>query len=302
MSPWSKNGLALWVASRCPIVWHRIPIFVGVNALIIIIIIIMDTSPAKDAPKFTISFNEEQWGNLGMIPWFSYTVNLPTLPLPSLSERGPMHTERLIIRPILPSDLSELHRLRRQEETQVHSPSRGRVDDSIEDTRDFIGRLNDDDQSHWYFGAFLKQPNDSAVMVGEGGLPDIVHMLKSGRPESEMLVGSEYWRQGYGSEMFDVIFNSWWDLPRSPRRQQLLPALLPNKEPGDEVVEGIGFIWEESNKAAASFFPKMLTRHGMRMEHSGTVETRDDRPGRVGNLVKWTGGLVENPRSQGRRV
>jgi RimJ/RimL family protein N-acetyltransferase len=184
----------------------------------------MDTmaSLAKELPAFTVNYREDEWGQLGMVPWFSYTLNLPELPLPELSKRQHIKTERLIIRPILMSDLDSFHQLRQEKETQDQSTSRGRPDESKDQTRWYIDRMSEADQSHWYFGVFLQSTGE---LIGEGGLPDIVDMPKSGRPEAEFLLRSKYWRQGYGSEMFEAIMNSWWDLPRVRRRQQLLPAL-----------------------------------------------------------------------------
>jgi hypothetical protein len=71
---------------------------------------------------------------------------------------------------------------------------------------------------------------------------------------------------------------------------------VPDKEPGDEVREGVGFIWETSNEAAAGFFPKMRAQYQLRMQYNGTIDTWDSRPGREGSIVSWTGGLCENPR------
>lgn len=90
---------------------------------------------------------------------------------------------------------------------------------------------------HWYFGAFLLATGE---MIGEGGLPDCEDMPRSGWPEAEVLVKPEYWRQGYGTELLNAVLASWWELPRAPRRHQLLPIVVGDKEPGDKVTEGVG--------------------------------------------------------------
>lgn len=70
-------------------------------------------------------------------------------------------------------------------------------------------------------------------------------------------------------------------------------AVVPHKEPGERVAEGIGFVWEGSNVVATNFFAKMLGQ--TRMAVSGTLDAIDLRDGREGSIVSWAGGLAENP-------
>lgn len=234
-----------------------------------------------------------------MVPWFSYRASLPKRPLPRPSERQHMTTKRLIVRPIVPSDLDGFYELRRQPQTQNQSKTRGRPDGTKETTRQYVEALNDDDQSqgHWYFGAFLQSTGE---MIGEGGLPDCLTMgtSASGWPEAEFIIKSEYWRQGYGTELFEAVIDSWWDLPREKRRHQLIRAVTPGKEPGDEVTEGVVFQWEEGNIAAQNFFAKVLKQSPV--SAAGSFASFDSREGREGNLVQWAGTLVANPRPQGK--
>ncbi|ROW11940.1 hypothetical protein VPNG_05270 [Cytospora leucostoma] len=118
----------------------------------------------------------------------------------------------------------------------------------------------------------------------------------SGWPEAELLIKPQYWRQGYGREIFEAIMDSWWDLPREKRRHQLVPALVPGKAPGDEISESIVFQWEENNMRAREFFAKMLAQTPAAAE--GIFESCDTREGREGNIVKWAGTLTGNPRLQ----
>lgn len=169
-----------------------------------------------------VNFDTDDWDRLGMMPWFSFKVKLPMRPLPRISERPHMKTRCLLIRPIQMSDLEGFYALRRQPETQNHSTIRGRPDRDIAETRKYIEWLYEQDQAHWYFGAFLSSTGE---LIGEGGLPDCLAMPRSGWPEAEFLIKSEYWRQGYGTEMFQAIVESWWSLPRETMRHQLLPAI-----------------------------------------------------------------------------
>lgn len=121
---------------------------------------------------------------------------------------------------------------------EMVATKRGRPDRDLEESRLNIERFHAQrGEHHWYFGAFLLSTGE---MIGEGGLPDCEDMPRSGWPEAEILIKTEYWRQGYGTELLDAILTSWWELPRTRRRHQLLPVLVGDKEPGDKVVEGVG--------------------------------------------------------------
>lgn len=169
-----------------------------------------------------LNYNAYEWSKLGMMPWFNFKVNSPERPLPPISDRPHLKTKRLLIRPIFTSDLEAFYDLRRRIETQVHSTTRGRPDRDLAETREYIQWLQDEDQAHWYFGAFLVSTGE---LIGEGGLPDCLAMPRSGWPEPEFLIKPEHWRQGYGTEMWEAVLDSWWDLPRELRRHQLNPAL-----------------------------------------------------------------------------
>lgn len=157
-----------------------------------------------------------------MTPWFNFKVKLPVRPLPAIHERPQIRTKRLIIRPLELSNLEEFHRLRSQPETQCESTTRGRPDHDLAETEEYLEMLQQDDQAHWYFGAFLASTDE---LIGEGGLPDCLAMPRSGWPEAEILIKPEYWRQGYGTELWTAIMDSWWALPREVWRHQLLPAI-----------------------------------------------------------------------------
>ncbi|KAJ4267558.1 hypothetical protein NW762_003666 [Fusarium torreyae] len=240
-----------------------------------------------------IQLKADDFQNLGVTPWFSYTVTLPERPLPPQSERPHIKTRRLLVRPITSDDLDGFHDLRRRPELQRCSKLRGRPDKSKDETSQHINAFEQDDQSHWYFGAFLQSTGE---LIGEGGLPDCQHMVTSasGWPEAEFFIKPEYWRQGYGTEFFNAVIDSWWDLPRERRRHQLIPAIAPGLEPGDAVPEGVVFQWEDGNDAARSFFAKVLAQAPVGAQ--GGFESIDTREGREGNLVRWTGTLVTNPK------
>lgn len=246
-------------------------------------------------PPLKIYLSRDEFQTQGVTPWFSYSVTLPQHPLPSLAERSQIKTERLVVRPLTEADLHDFHELRRLSDLQSLSQHRGRSDKDEEETKRYINHLLQDEDTHWYFGAFLQSTNE---LIGEGGMPDCLHMTTSasGWPEAEFLIKLEYWRQGYGTEFFNAVMDSWWELPRQRKRLQLLPAIAPGKEPGDEMLEGVVFRWEEPNDAAREFFAKVLEQAPIYAE--GGYESVDVREGREGNLVQFTGSLATHPRLQ----
>lgn len=71
---------------------------------------------------------------------------------------------------------------------------------------------------------------------------------------------------------------------------------MPGKEPGDEIEEIIGFVYEDSNQAARGFFNKML--RDSRLGENGSLSTFDMRDGREGTIVNWAGRVSENLRTR----
>lgn len=61
-------------------------------------------------------------------PWFSYQLTLPIEPVPPVSKRPHIKTDRLVVRPLALSDLEAFHKLRSDEKLQCDSISRGRAE------------------------------------------------------------------------------------------------------------------------------------------------------------------------------
>ncbi|ETS76241.1 hypothetical protein PFICI_11628 [Pestalotiopsis fici W106-1] len=244
---------------------------------------------AQELPPIMINLDLEDYEGLAVIPWFSYRAQVPVRPFPGLAERPAIQTERLTIRPIVMADLEAFHALRSCPLTQIHSPTRGRTDNDIEETRAHIEWMESHDQEHYYFGAFL---NSTGELIGEGGLPK-VEPPRSGWPEAEILIKPDFRRQGFGTEFWKAVTNSWWELPREMQRHQLLPLIVPGVEPGEEVQEGLGLAWEESNVAAREFFAKVLKQNPV--SATGSFEEFDRRPGRDLELIRWNGTIQANP-------
>ncbi|KAK7941590.1 acyl-CoA N-acyltransferase [Apiospora aurea] len=244
------------------------------------------------AEPIKFALDNEEFEGRSMMPWFSYKVSMPVQPMPGLGARAPVRTKRLVLRPFVESDLDAFHELRSREGTQRGSMTRGRASRSRDESqRQLADLLQDDGQRHWYFAVFLQATGE---LVGEVGLPDCVTMARSGWPEAEVLVKKEFWRQGYGTEMLNGWLSSWWALPREIGRHQLFPLATGWQEPGAELIDGVGFGWEETNTAASGFFHKALSADGA-VFAEGFFEEFDQRDGREPQIIRWNGIITSNP-------
>lgn len=248
----------------------------------------------KMPPPIHVSIELKDYDEIAVVPWFSFRSSMPESPLPPLEDRPNIKTDRLSIRPFTPDDLDALYELRQISEIQLHSKVRGRPDRSKDETAASIEALIEHQDDHWYFGAFLRSTGE---LIGEGGLPScrILHTSNSGWPEAEFLIKPQYWRQGYGTELFTALMESYWNLPRQWRRLQILPVLVPDLDPGSDIEESVVFQWEAHNERAPLFFAKLLNQ--MPTSASGFLESRDMRDGKEeGSTVKWVGMAVKNPK------
>ncbi|KAI7775436.1 hypothetical protein LA080_006813 [Diaporthe eres] len=240
-------------------------------------------SGGSSPPTIQVNLEQEEYEKLSSTVWFSYEVCAPVRPLPPVGDRQEIKTERLIIRPLLPSDLEAFHELRSIAETQVYSTSRGRPDRDLAESKENLERLQaPHDNRHWYWGAFLASTGE---LIGEAGLPDSEDQPTSGFTRFEILIKPKFQRQGYGTELYKAVLDEWWKLPGEKRRRQILPVAAGDKEPGEEVRESIELIWEADNEAAQNFFTKMLGQSKVSLQAS--FVGFDWREGREGNLVRW---------------
>lgn len=153
--------------------------------------------------------------------WITVTTTLPQS-LGSGENRwngnGPHHeirTERLILRPLVPSDLVAFHRLRSQPEFMKHT-TRGHPDSNIHETQKKLNSLISAPSSpdafpfYTYFGIFLKTTGE---LIGDGGVHKSVSP-SCGWPELGCKLGHEYCGLGYGTEFLRAFTAWWWSLPR----------------------------------------------------------------------------------------
>ncbi|KAI1086729.1 acyl-CoA N-acyltransferase [Rostrohypoxylon terebratum] len=156
--------------------------------------------------------------------WVLVKTSSPSLPLPPNSQREPIRTKRLVIRPMREDDLQTYHELRSQPEAMTGT-SRGTPDKNIVESRlamrDFLPLS---DKCRFLFGVFLASTGE---LIGEGG----VHNLKSphcGWPEIGYKFKREFWGHGFATEFLDAFLKAWWKLPRIQAERRVCPSSLRN--------------------------------------------------------------------------
>ena len=136
-----------------------------------------------------------------------------TLPYINRSELPTIYSDRLIIRPLVNSDIDAYHSLRSQPEAMRDS-GRGRPDVNISETLNKLERLIGGDKDNIYFGIFIKNSDGlEGDLIGDGG----VHNFKSeitGWPEYGYKFKKEFWGKGYATEFGKAFFKFWTSLPR----------------------------------------------------------------------------------------
>ncbi|KAL5362743.1 GNAT domain-containing protein [Aspergillus floccosus] len=153
---------------------------------------------------------------------------LPTLPLPPNSERAILTTDRLLIRPLEPTDLDAIHVLRTQPEVMQWT-STGRIDQSLEETQQKLALFLAPNDASTFNCAICARP--SGELIGLGG----VHLYSGahGWPELGYMLRREFWGQGLASEFVRAWLDAWAALPREERVVGVQRATVPEAADGD---------------------------------------------------------------------
>lgn len=137
---------------------------------------------------------------------------LPIVPLPSNDARPTLTTDRLLLRPFKPTDLHASHALRTQEEVMKWS-KRGRIDQSVDETREkIVPFLAPNDAVTATCAICLKSTGE---FIGSGGCH--LYPGRHGWPEMGYLLRKEFWGQGLATEFLKGWLQFWEELPRSER-------------------------------------------------------------------------------------
>jgi len=153
-----------------------------------------------------------------------------TLPFIGDNLFEPILSDRLILRPLLLSDLQAFYTLRSQPEAMAHS-NKGKPDANIDETFDKLKRLQPPyHDSHLYFGIFLKKSDGTeGDLIGDGGVHKFVS-TKTGWPEFGYKFKKAYWGQGYATEFALAFIGFWLSLPRTQRSIQVTPSSIYHQD------------------------------------------------------------------------
>lgn len=145
-----------------------------------------------------------------------FTIVATTLPT---FEKGNLHftitTDRLIIRPLVRSDLEAYHSFRIQPEAMAHS-RRGRPDANIAETQARLEKLLEPSPNTLaYCGIFLKKSDgNEGELIGDGGMWDITSE-QTGWPVFGYKFKKEHWGHGYATEFATAYMQFWWTIDRT---------------------------------------------------------------------------------------
>ncbi|KAI0382456.1 acyl-CoA N-acyltransferase [Hypomontagnella monticulosa] len=163
--------------------------------------------------------------------WTSVETTVPCEPLPPNSERKPIKTERLLIRPLQEDDVEAYYVLRTQPEVMLGS-RRGVIDANIDESRTALQTfLSGNESKSFYFGAFLASTGE---FIGEGGI-HTTESTFSGWPEIGYKFKKEYWGQGYTTEFSRGILEAWWKLPRQRVKRQVDSRTVEETSEGEAI-------------------------------------------------------------------
>ncbi|KAI3324822.1 acetyltransferase domain-containing protein [Xylariaceae sp. AK1471] len=212
---------------------------------------------------------------------------------PPNTDRKPIRTERLLIRPFDASDASAMYELRTQPEVMTWT-ALGQVDKDAEQSRAFVERFlpPKDHETYNFVVVYLGESSDdkNGVVIGCGGC----HILRPelGWPEMGYMFRKEYWNKGLATEFIRAFLKAWWALPRSHVELEVDAASVKEKKDGvAEVPEAVTALIEAGNMGSR----RVLEKNGFK-EYK-TWNEPDSRVGFEGaeaTLVKFS---LEAPES-----
>lgn len=136
-------------------------------------------------------------------------TTIPVTPLPPLSEREPIKTARLILRPLVHDDMPAFHSMRSDPESMMYS-SAGRADLDMAETTAFVSNfMTPLDAETYVFAITLAS---SGEFVGFAGVVRLNRGIAW--PEVGYFVRRDLWGGGYASECMRGFLEAWARLPR----------------------------------------------------------------------------------------
>ncbi|PFH56807.1 hypothetical protein XA68_15962 [Ophiocordyceps unilateralis] len=220
--------------------------------------------------------------------FITISTTLPTLQRNNLN--FPIVTERLIIRPLVPSDLEAYYSFRSQPEGMRHS-RRGVPDANIGETKARLEKLQENTPNTVaYCGLFLKKSDNSeGELIGDGGMWDI-KSEQTGWPVLGFKSKKEHWGMGYGTEFTKAYMQFWWGIERTVQEISVESTSLVGVEPSSkfpirQATEQM-YAWTTKDNTEAQ---KVLKKAGFKSWEgldTGLVNFRMENPSLMGFVGK----------------
>ncbi|KAI1421766.1 acyl-CoA N-acyltransferase [Xylaria sp. FL1777] len=217
-------------------------------------------------------------------PTIKVKTTMPSYPFPGNSERAPIRTARLLIRPLTQDDLPALHSLRTQREV-MSCLSRGQVDQDLAETQAKLDPfLPPGDAQTYNPGIFLAATGE---LIGLGGVFAVDFQL--GWPEVGYMIRAEHWGRGYTTEFLEAFVQAWFALPRSDVEADVDARSVGDAREGDVVPEMLSATVEAVNARSL----RVVEKAGFRKFGSWTVPSR--KVGNEGAEITIVGFVTTGP-------
>ena len=168
-------------------------------------------------------------------------------------------SERLIFRPLLPSDFMAYLAIYKQEGSLSDSgtsspPNQSQLETFVRGTREyFIERKLID---YAMVGIFLKKSDGTeGELIGDGGV-FLLDNKDEKWPEVYYVLKKDYWNKGYATEFVREFLGVWWSLPRENTRMRVQSISLGKFFYHQEVKEQLGAEIHMSNKGSIRVIEK----------------------------------------------
>lgn len=157
--------------------------------------------------------------------WTTVHTTLPRLP--SSSARSVVTTQRLLIRPIVASDLDALHDLRTQPEVMMWTAA-GRIDSDKNETASVLASfLPPHDAEAFNCTMCLRETGEP---IGMGGVHRMNTNKDYGWPEIGYMFKKEHWGKGLATEFVAAFLHMWDGLERGSIELNVNPKTLATED------------------------------------------------------------------------
>ncbi|KFY46591.1 hypothetical protein V494_00402 [Pseudogymnoascus sp. VKM F-4513 (FW-928)] len=207
-------------------------------------------------------------------------TTLPVQPYPLASERSPIKTERLIIRPFQASDLDALYELRQQPEVMQYT-KRGVPDINRTESQEILNTMMGTPGNSMFNFAICDGKTN--ILIGTGGCH--LRVGQVGWPEIGYMFRKEAHGKGYATEFVNAFLAAYWALPRVQTQVMVDAQTVELNEGVTDARECLGATTTADNKLSHS----VLQKTGF--EHVKAYREPANNPQEEGDMVTlwaWT--------------